>query len=419
MLDKFKYDISKIDFFVLFIFIIYCGHASSLIENDKYFIIVSVFFFILFIYKKRKFDVVIVFTVLYWLFVNFLSSLIFNQSQGLSINSLLGSVLRLLFSYFVVKIIANNFLKYYIHIVYLFSIISVIIYLFQLFNPFFFYSIASRFSFLTQSEQAAVNGFNMIIYMFSSWAPERNCGFAWEPGGFAFFLTVAIILRLLINSFKFDKYIVVFLITIITTLSTSGIMALLVLSFIYLIKVFSKKVNPLLVLVSLLIPFVVVYLFTTVDILGGKINEYDQGKDDESTVVLPGESIERINRIGEFERSIESSVYNNPFGNGILDNEYRIRTRGKAVGPNSISDILNKWGYFGLLLFIFSVYKLFNSMLTNMRGNKIATLLCVIAFFIPVFSNPYSGTKPLVFALFFYYFIFVYKNKNWKPQEFA
>ena len=54
----------------------------------------------------------------------------------------------------------------------------------------------------------------------------RNCGFTWEPGGFACFLILAIIINLASNKFKIrNKSLMILILSLITTFSTTGYMA--------------------------------------------------------------------------------------------------------------------------------------------------------------------------------------------------
>jgi hypothetical protein len=117
-----------------------------------------------------------------------------------------------------------------------------------------------------------------LIFTLHPVIPEfRNPGPFWEPGAFAVFLNIAMIFNTLHTGKLIEKKNIFFAITLISTLSTTGFMAMFVLvaSF-YLVKGdLSKKAF----LFILFLPLAV-YLFFTLEFLSSKITENMQLKDD-------------------------------------------------------------------------------------------------------------------------------------------
>ena len=84
---------------------------------------------------------------------------------------------------------------------------------------------------------------------------HRTSSIWWEPGAFQLFVNLAVIFSLINNTLTFKRY-AIFLITILTAMSTTGLLAFSILSLIFFKKYLNLKNNALLYL----IPFFVVVL---------------------------------------------------------------------------------------------------------------------------------------------------------------
>lgn len=107
--------------------------------------------------------------------------------------------------YVTVKTLNVNFFRIYESVVYLLAIIGLIMWAIQivlggdtLFNYFGMLPNINTWSYVSG------DGYNAILYSIQpttmsvqyDFLPPRNCGFAWEPGGFAVFLALAILINL-------------------------------------------------------------------------------------------------------------------------------------------------------------------------------------------------------------------------------
>lgn len=112
---------------------------------------------------------------------------------------------------------------------------------------------------------------NMLLYTMHHSAIYRNAGFAWEPGPYSIFLSFALYLNILRNNFRIKTNLrfYIFIISIISTTSTTGyIITLVILGYTY-IK--DKEINFSRVLVILFAIVCIIPVITNVDFILPKI----------------------------------------------------------------------------------------------------------------------------------------------------
>jgi len=379
-------------------FVLYLSYASTLVQNDVFTSLVFLFLLILFFVRGNKFDPILYYILLVWLTINFFSAFFINTNQEFSFITLIGVTLRIIMPYLMVKIIGIHFFEKVIQYVYVLSIIGLVLFSIQLLYPDLFFTFSDRLNFMTQSEQHAAGGWYIFVYMFSGWATARNCGFAWEPGAYSCILIFLLSFQLAKEKFKIDKYSLVFIVALITTLSTSGFMALFLILISILIYRRKILINPFYLIGMIALIAFSIYFFRTSDFMMQKI---DQNIADENIETEHFSGMERINRIEEFNRGLDQSFYW-PLGNGILDSDYRIKKYGNAVGPNSLSTILMQWGWIGMIFFLFTTSGLFY----YYSKKFVVAALLTVAFCMTLYSNPFM-MRYIVFASFFYYYLYV------------
>tara|TARA_B110000438_G_scaffold194766_1_gene186409 strand:+ start:8346 stop:9545 length:1200 start_codon:yes stop_codon:yes gene_type:complete len=113
----------------------------------------------------------------------------------------------------------ENFVIYYLRIIFIISIFSLI-----------GYSLANLFNFgsflPTITNINHIDYYNGYLFYIIQHAPERNIGIFWEPGIFTSFLIIALIFEVSIKEKTNKVNFFLFTFTILTTLSTSGIFLL-------------------------------------------------------------------------------------------------------------------------------------------------------------------------------------------------
>lgn len=206
------------------LFLLIAQSSIPFFFGDEYLIAGFVYSFILFLSFNRKTDKYI---VIYSIIFISLFILHFLLASNFSYNLLIGYVLRIFFAYFTIRVLSENFGKYVVNIIYFLAVVS-----------FFFYIPLSLFPQLQNITTSLYNNvfkglevypenfrMNIILYTpeyWLNWIPPRNAGPFWEPGGFATFLIVAIILNFYENKKMFNKKNVILFIALLTTFSTAA-----------------------------------------------------------------------------------------------------------------------------------------------------------------------------------------------------
>ncbi len=183
--------------------------------------------------------------------------------------------LRFLHAYMLIKMIWRNFIPYFTKTVYILSLISLPLYLLQLYD----YEMMKTVIGIVEHNVPILDYRedwyeNIIIFTLNDEGMFRNSGFAWEPKGFGTFLTLAMMLRLIENRFRLiDKYMLVYLIATITTFSTATLSVVFFAVFPFYI--FNKPASYRIVSAAVIVPIIVV-AFTKADFLEKKImKEYN------------------------------------------------------------------------------------------------------------------------------------------------
>ena len=180
--------------------------------------------------------------------------------------------------YFIASIVHKRFVKIYVNVMYIISIISLTIYLLCLNDTLFqylYYSIAPYFTSLNvDSAKIEGGGVNILIYNFqndyliSSLGLRRICGPFWEPGMFAVFIIVALFFHNFLEKQKgrWINFILIF--ALVTTLSTGGYVAGLVL---LLMKVLRKEDSAFRKVITISVFSIITYYVYDLEFMEEKI----------------------------------------------------------------------------------------------------------------------------------------------------
>jgi hypothetical protein len=258
-----------VDYTLLFLLVAVTGIPFFKVGDITFLILFLCLAGFVFLYRKLKVDRFFIIFFLLYIFVMVGQMVKFNY---LPLTTYLGVFIRIFFAYFTVRILGRNFTKYYVDIIYVLSIIGFFIYVPQLIAPGFGRFLATSISpFLRNPLYAGDIWYapDIILYVFNSGVGTfRNCGPFWEPGAYAGFLIIAMIFHYLENRTITDKKSIVLLLALLSTVSTTGIIAL---GF-FLVMFLGNKVAPLykLILIPTIIAAIVI-AFTTLDFLGDKI----------------------------------------------------------------------------------------------------------------------------------------------------
>lgn len=110
---------------------------------------------------------------------------------------------------------------------------------------------------------------------FIEYSVFRNAGLWWEPGAFQLFINIAFLFSIVNNTINKKKYLI-FLITLLTTVSTTGFIIFLMLSFVYFRKYFVLKRSRIIHLIIILF-FLFIFLILLSPVLFDKFDINNNG----------------------------------------------------------------------------------------------------------------------------------------------
>lgn len=190
--------------------------------------------------------------------------------------------IKLTFAYFVVKCLEGNFFSYYIQIMKVICLISLGFYTLSFvpgFYDFVYNSITPFFNppFYKTSEFFTAQK-NVILYTFAydCFLTYRNPGPFWEPGIYAIFIIFALIMSLSKEQHLRSKTNLIFIVTLLTTLSTAGYLGLFLLIFFYFLSSNNTRNKEVYIVLTVIIAL---YLYYSLSFLSNKLLQNMQMSD--------------------------------------------------------------------------------------------------------------------------------------------
>lgn len=273
--------------------------------------------------------------------------------------TIFGYLLRIILAFCIIKITGKTFVDYYTKILYFFCVVSFFFYFPTILFPDFEHFIVSNITPLFDLPQDPNNMYsitpNVIIFNFNSELNNpsstliRNSGPFWEPGAFAGFTIIALIFNIIKTHRLFNRVNLVFIIAILSTLSTAGYIALSLLVFFYLLQnakpVFKYLFIPIVIGVSF-------YAFYNLEFLNAKIDKNVQ------SIGVSNTSNRFVSAITDIEDVSEYWL----FGRGF-NVKTRYDTRDiifeETHRNNGITGLLVNIGIIGIILYFFMMLKSF------------------------------------------------------------
>ncbi len=262
-----------VDYLLVYFLVAFSGIPFFYRSRIEVLIVFTLFPLWVFIYRQRKIDKFIVYYLAGVLLIQAGQVLKFYY---LPFSTFVGLHARILFAYFTLKAVDKRFADYYVHVIVFSVIVSWFFYLpsySSSFEYFLSHTLAPYFEhpFIKESNYKYFD--NVILYTINTKGEgflilKRNSGPFWEPGAFSGFLIVALLLNIIRKRYLWNKGNVVIMLGLISTFSTTGLIALFyVITSYYLIH---QNIKRRIVFLPLLIGSVI-YLFVSVDFIGDKI----------------------------------------------------------------------------------------------------------------------------------------------------
>lgn len=216
--------------FVLAI-VLWSGRGNSFVRNFYSLIIPDILgIYLLFKYRIGFSNKLIKFYIVFFIYV-FINAIV---EDGFFPLFIFRYISLFFLAYVAVNIPRNKFFELFENVVFKLVVLSLILYPVLLFNYYGFYQLLSKFAIggISESEvhQKTAGIFFYVIEYDSRALIPRNCGFTWEPGPFSGFIVVAMSVSLIINKMKVNfKRMFIYLLALITTMSTTGFISFFIL----------------------------------------------------------------------------------------------------------------------------------------------------------------------------------------------
>lgn len=293
----------------------------------------------------------------------------------------------------------NNFWRYFIGMMTFFSVVSLVFYGMLLVVP----DLEGILIDVGRAFEPSVKEhikYEPSILIFSlnihdeSFAFIRNPGPFWEPGTYAGFLNMAIVVNLIMGKKLFSRVNLLFMVALITTFSTGGYLTLMFVMFYF--AFFGKRfnVNPIKVIAAVVVLAGSIWLFFEIPFLKHKIDNQFLAAE-EGNMGRIGSAVVDMKDIQKYPLLGRSKIYQLRFDNPT---SYFTLENHRVCG---ITDFMVQFGVpFSLFLyfFIFLGFKRFSRQYIH-NTNSLSILL-FITFLLFAFYEPIM-TLPITYFLFF------------------
>lgn len=353
--------------------------------------IISTYFFVKTQQKLNKHFVLI---VLSFIIIELFQYIYFG---GFNLRTFFGTYIRLFLAFSVICIVRQNFFKTYTIIIYFFSIFSLFFYFLTFIPgvPNFYLETLGNIIPNTFTDDGFYKGSkNIIIYNFHENAliTFRNSGPFWEPGAFAVFLLIALIFNHINEKKIFTKKNLIFIITIVTTLSTTGFICLFVFLFYLNYNILRKNI---LFIVFFILSFIgTIALYERIPFLKDKI-EKDIAYSNETTTSRFGSAL------ADYNLFKESPLFG--YGRAGAKNNFK-EEKFFDVGNHRNNGVFNLLVTYGLFITIIYLYKILETLKEVGVFFKLPNYYFIFSFIILLLL---SFSQGILMRPFFYAFLFI------------
>lgn len=333
-----------------------------------------------------------------------------------SFRTFAGTFVRLLFAYFVIKILSTDFDRIFSNMILFFSVISLVFYSLYLFPGVTEYIVTNIAPFF-ESPFKDESGFyeqtpNIIIFTYDLYERVgldqdfyRNAGPFWEAGAFACFLNIAILFNVIRGDSIFSIRNIILIITLISTVSTAGYIALLVLIF---FSVTTSKNAKFKFVLFFIVPIMGYQVYNQFSFMGEKVQEnivYGQSAYTDATTSRIGSAIADL---GDF--------YESPLiGWGRGESRYGGRQYSyfniQMHRNNGVTILLVTYGIFIFIFYFYMYYRSFLAMCKYYNNSTILATGSLLVFLVIGFS------QGLFLLPFFYGILFLSENYSIADSE--
>ena len=324
------------------------------------------------------------------IFAGILLTISLYTDGSLSFGSVINSTMKLVLAYLILKIVGEHFTETYIRVVVFLAVISLFGYLSD--KLYLFESL------IRHLPRLGNNGYEGVFYTYRNmWQIGRNCSIFFEPGAYQGFLNAALFMlffaKVQFSTSKQWAYILILLITLLTTFSTTGFLIFTLMFGLFLMKSRALSASGKAALVGLLLVAITLVSVQLRHIIFEKIDKYTSTQDITDNVTGGRRAFDALVDLEIIKR--------NAFGVGY--SKYRqefsaiglVTEAAAGFSSNGITRTLAMYGIpFGLFLFA-SYYWAFGRLLGG-GGIAIIPFGMLLMFFV---GEAYYVLTPICLAL--------------------
>ncbi len=392
-------NITKItNYFLIFLLIAFSGIPFFYRADILMLIAAFIFPLTTFIVRKRRVDKFIVIYIIIALCIQMLQMLKFNF---LPTSTFMGLHLRLLFAYLILRSVGIRSIDVYVNVIVFFTLVSFFFY-FACYSPFVESLLVNKIAPAFENPLIKPGGYrvwpNVILYTFNFKGEglsllKRNSGPFWEPGAYAGFLSIAILFQIIRTGSLSDKKNKILMLGLLSTFSTTGLVALLFIIFNYL-YVKMKTAERLIIVPILILGFIVA--IQSVDFLGQKI-----------MAKMSYDAYTYNTRFKSAAIDLKDFA-ENPFVGVGRSSEIRFKGQHDTRANHRNNGVTNHLAMYGIIYFIAYFYLIYLGFkrycqLNNM--NLSFAIFCILTIFLIGFSEIYFN-KVFFYGLTMLYFIY-------------
>lgn len=289
-----------------------------------------------------------------------------------------------------VEVLKERFISSFLQVMTYISVISLVLFVPILIVPSLADVMISSFPIHFEVERDYY-GINQIThsFLFINFTPDfpfriRNMGPFWEAGVYGGYLLVALMANTIVEKSVFTRRGILFLITILSTFSTTAYLAL----FLFIGVYYAVKIGSPLLRAASITVFVLAfsYAYSELEFLGSKIS--DEMKQISYDAQVQGGNSRMASAYLDITELTENNLY--IFFGRSAHPEHRVATTDKAVQRNNgTTDIIAVWGIPFFLLYVFLMNRSFRSLCQFFGEKYFVAPLFVIILLTLGFSEPY------------------------------
>ncbi|MFN5621806.1 MAG: O-antigen ligase family protein [Flavobacteriales bacterium] len=242
---------------------------------------------------------------------------------------------------------------------------------------------------------------NILIHTIETTENFRNSGAFWEPGGFASFLNLALVLHLIQNNFRFDRHTRIILLTLLTTFSTTGYVVLFLILVFTMANRIAGKITPaklairLFLIITLGLLFF--YIFYAIPIFREKIdNQISAQQILIGDIDFDNPNYSSLGRFGSMIVDLRSVQDRPLFGRGYSDTEFRSQFENYNF-TNGLTSFIGHFGLVGFAWLLISTYASGKSIFRQYNSQARFPVFITLIVLTIAFSNPILLTPLLLY----------------------